>query len=65
MTIHLSHAERNVSLEWTDVSGKLLFRQQLSDRAAGAITNISIPAYQGIKLLRITTTERQQVFKVF
>lgn len=65
MTIHLSNAERNVSLEWTDVSGKLLFRQQLSDRAAGAITNIAIPAYQGIKLLRITTTEHQQVFKVF
>lgn len=52
--------------EWIDINGRLLASsKEYNNVVAGGQLTLMKPDHQGIKLLRISTPQTQQVFKVF
>lgn len=61
----VNSAHRDLRAEWYDISGRMLSSKSFGDVAEGSQLSLVKPSYQGLKLLRIITSESQRVFKVF
>jgi hypothetical protein len=55
----------SVTLEWFDVSGKLISSESISSLSAHQLVTIEKPNFVGVKLLRLSSNQATKTWKLF